>query len=81
MIAWILELRERLSIPLTLSGMGLGDIDVAKVAVMGEVDPCAAGNPVNSTETVSKQSSARPFDSHCKHACGIRKRVGFARRR
>lgn len=45
-IEWILELRERLSIPLKLSGMGLRDIDVAKLAAMGEVDPCAAGNPV-----------------------------------
>lgn len=45
-IDWILELRERLSIPQTLSGMGLRDIDAAKVAAMGEVDPCAGGNPV-----------------------------------
>ncbi|SIR43376.1 hypothetical protein SAMN05880582_11356 [Rhizobium sp. RU20A] len=45
-IDWILTLRERLSIPQTLSGMGLGDIDIARVAAMGERDPCAGGNPV-----------------------------------
>ncbi len=45
-VDWIVELRGDLSIPEMLSGMGLTDIDVDKVATMGVVDPCAGGNPV-----------------------------------
>ncbi|AKI01616.1 alcohol dehydrogenase, class IV [Hoeflea sp. IMCC20628] len=45
-IEWILDLRETLSIPSTLAGIGLVDIDIDKVARMGVVDPCAGGNPV-----------------------------------
>lgn len=45
-VDWIIELRGDLSIPEKLSGMGLTDIDVDKVATMGVVDPCAGGNPV-----------------------------------
>lgn len=45
-IDWIFDLRETLEIPLTLSAMGLADIDEDKVVAMAEVDPCAGGNPV-----------------------------------
>ncbi len=45
-IDWIFDLRETLEIPLTLSAMGLVDIDEDRVVVMAEVDPCAGGNPV-----------------------------------
>lgn len=45
-IQWILELRETLSIPGSLAGMGLVEVDMDKVASMGVVDPCAGGNPV-----------------------------------
>jgi alcohol dehydrogenase class IV len=43
---WIQTLRRDLRIPETLSGMGLPQIDVEKVAAMGVIDPCAGGNPV-----------------------------------
>jgi alcohol dehydrogenase class IV len=43
---WIIELRHRLSIPDTLSAMGLTSIDIDRVAAMGVVDPSAGGNPV-----------------------------------
>lgn len=45
-IDWIFDLRETLEIPLTLSAMGLVDIDEDRVVAMAEVDPCAGGNPV-----------------------------------
>ncbi|NVP55171.1 iron-containing alcohol dehydrogenase [Mycoplana rhizolycopersici] len=45
-VDWIVELRRDLSIPEKLSGMGLTEIDVDKVATMGVADPCAGGNPV-----------------------------------
>ncbi len=45
-IDWIFDLRETLEIPLTLSAMGLADIDEERVVAMAEVDPCAGGNPV-----------------------------------
>lgn len=45
-IDWIFDLRETLEIPLTLSAMGLADIDEDRVVAMAEVDPCAGGNPV-----------------------------------
>jgi alcohol dehydrogenase class IV len=48
---WIIALRQDLSIPEKLSGMGLTDVDVEKVAAMGVVDPCAGGNPVKLNET------------------------------
>ncbi len=45
-IDWIFDLRETLEIPLTLSAMGLADIDEDRIVAMAEVDPCAGGNPV-----------------------------------
>lgn len=45
-VDWIFDLRETLEIPLTLSAMGLADIDEDRVVAMAEVDPCAGGNPV-----------------------------------
>jgi alcohol dehydrogenase class IV len=45
-VDWIVELCRDLSIPEKLSGMGLTEIDVDKVATMGFADPCAGGNPV-----------------------------------
>lgn len=45
-IDWIFEVRETLAIPHTLAQMGVNDIDIDKVAMMGAVDPCAGGNPV-----------------------------------
>lgn len=47
---WILDLRKDLSIPEKLSGMGLVDVDVGKVAEMSLLDPCAGGNPVKLDE-------------------------------
>ncbi|MDP3524080.1 MAG: iron-containing alcohol dehydrogenase [Hoeflea sp.] len=45
-IEWIYDLRETLTLPHTLAGMGVRDIDIDLVARMGTVDPCAGGNPV-----------------------------------
>lgn len=55
LIDWIYELRETLSIPGTLAGMGLNDIDFDTVARMGASDPCAGGNPVPLDEAGLKQ--------------------------
>lgn len=49
-IDWIVALRSDLSIPEKLSGMGLKDIDIDKVAQMSLLDPCAGGNPVKLDE-------------------------------
>lgn len=49
-IDWIVSLRGDLSIPDKLSGMGLKDIDLDKVAQMSLLDPCAGGNPVKLDE-------------------------------
>jgi alcohol dehydrogenase class IV len=49
-IDWIVALRSDLSIPDKLSGMGLKDIDIDKVAQMSLLDPCAGGNPVKLDE-------------------------------
>ncbi len=45
-LAWIVELREQLGIPHTLSGIGVSEGDVERIAVMAEADPSAAGNPL-----------------------------------
>lgn len=54
-IDWIYELRETLSIPGTLAGMGLSNIDLDTVARMGTSDPCAGGNPAPLDEAGLKQ--------------------------
>lgn len=45
-IDWIVGLRRDISIPTTLIGMGLPQIDVERVAAMAVEDPCAGGNPI-----------------------------------
>lgn len=47
---WILDLRKDLSIPEKLSGMGLVDVDVGKVAEMSLLDPLRGRNPVKLDE-------------------------------
>jgi len=49
-LAWILELRRRLSIPNSLAALGVEANAVERLAAMAEADPSAAGNP-------------RPFDA------------------
>jgi alcohol dehydrogenase class IV len=49
-LAWVLELRRRLSIPHALGALGVGEADVERLAAMAEDDPSAGGNP-------------RPFDA------------------
>jgi alcohol dehydrogenase class IV len=44
-LAWILDLRRRLSIPHTLAELGVAPADVDRLALMAEQDPSAAGNP------------------------------------
>ncbi|MBV9883878.1 MAG: iron-containing alcohol dehydrogenase [Sphingomonadaceae bacterium] len=49
-MAWILELRERLSIPHSLAELGVPADPLDRLAAMAEADPSAGGNP-------------RPFDA------------------
>ena len=49
-LAWILDLRRRLSIPHSLAELGVPADAVERLAAMAEADPSAAGNP-------------RPFDA------------------
>jgi alcohol dehydrogenase class IV len=44
-LAWILDLRRRLSIPHSLGELGVAAKDVERLAFMAEQDPSAAGNP------------------------------------
>ena len=43
---WIVELRERLAIPHDLTGIGVSEADVERLAIMAEADPSASGNPL-----------------------------------
>lgn len=43
---WIVELRQRLSIPHTLPELGVAEADVERIAIMAEADPSAGGNPL-----------------------------------
>ena len=43
---WVLELRQRLAIPHTLSELGVSGADLERIATMAEADPSAAGNPL-----------------------------------
>jgi alcohol dehydrogenase class IV len=45
-LAWIIELRQRLGIPHTLSELGVCEADVDRIAIMAESDPSAGGNPL-----------------------------------
>jgi alcohol dehydrogenase class IV len=45
-LAWILDLRRRLSIPHTLAELGVESEHVEQLAAMAAEDPSAAGNPV-----------------------------------
>ena len=45
-LQWVLDLREALNIPASLSEMGLGIIDEPRIADMALVDPAASGNPI-----------------------------------
>ena len=44
-MAWLLDLRRRLSIPHALAELGIAPADVDRIALMAEADPSAAGNP------------------------------------
>jgi alcohol dehydrogenase class IV len=46
-LRWVLELREQLSIPHSLSAIDIDDNDAEKVGRMAVEDPSAGGNPVN----------------------------------
>lgn len=48
---WVLGLRERLGIPATLAGLGVGPERFAAMAAMAEKDPTAGGNPRPFTAT------------------------------
>ncbi|MCR6497994.1 iron-containing alcohol dehydrogenase [Shinella sp. CPCC 101442] len=54
-VDWIIDLRRDLSIPEKLSGMGVTNVDVEKVAEMSLLDPCAGGNPVKLDERNVRQ--------------------------
>ncbi|KEQ12196.1 iron-containing alcohol dehydrogenase [Endozoicomonas numazuensis] len=43
---WVIQLRSDLGIPHTLSELGIGENDAAKVGLMAFEDPSAAGNPL-----------------------------------
>lgn len=45
-VEWLHALRRLVGIGATLRDIGLGKIDVERVAAMAAVDPCASGNPV-----------------------------------
>ncbi len=46
-LAWVLALRERLSIPHTLAEIGIGDDCADRIGEMAVADPSAGGNPVD----------------------------------
>jgi alcohol dehydrogenase class IV len=43
---WIVELRQRLGIPTSLSDLAVSGDDLERIAIMAEADPSAAGNPL-----------------------------------
>ena len=45
-LEWILELRQQLDIPHTLTDLGIGDERVEEMSEMAAVDPPAETNPV-----------------------------------
>jgi alcohol dehydrogenase class IV len=45
-LAWVLELREQLGIPHTLSAIDIDDRDAGKIGEMAAKDPSAGGNPI-----------------------------------
>jgi alcohol dehydrogenase class IV len=45
-LAWIVDLRARLSIPHTLAELGVAPADLERIARMAEEDPSAGGNPL-----------------------------------
>ena len=46
LLEWVVQLREQLSIPHALDGLGVGADRVEQIARMAEEDPSAAGNPL-----------------------------------
>jgi alcohol dehydrogenase len=54
-LAWILDLRRRLSIPHALTELGVGQGDVERLALMAEQDPSAAGNPRRFDSAAARQ--------------------------
>jgi alcohol dehydrogenase class IV len=46
LLAWIVDLRERLGIPHALSELGVPEADLDRIAIMAEADPSAGGNPL-----------------------------------
>jgi alcohol dehydrogenase class IV len=49
-VNWVNQLRQEMSIPRTLSEIGVKEEDVPRIAAMSVVDPSAGGNPVNLSE-------------------------------
>jgi alcohol dehydrogenase class IV len=47
---WVLELRDTLQIPETLTSLGVGEGDCARLAAMAVMDPSAGSNPIRLTE-------------------------------
>lgn len=54
-LALVLDLRESLAIPHSLSALGVKDLDVERVAEMAVADPSAAGNPIKLTTTNARR--------------------------
>ena len=49
---YLLELRETLEIPHTLTQLGVDSLDIDKIAAMSLEDPTAGGNPVPMTKAM-----------------------------
>ncbi|MDH3453377.1 MAG: iron-containing alcohol dehydrogenase [Gammaproteobacteria bacterium] len=54
-LAWVLELREQLSIPHTLAALGVDDQHLTQLAEMAPRDPTAGGNPIPLDEHNSRE--------------------------
>lgn len=52
---WVLALRAELGVPDRLSGLGVAEPDIARLAAMAVVDPTAGGNPVPLTEADARR--------------------------
>ena len=50
-LRWLLDLRADLDVPHTLSGLGVGEDSIDRLAPMAAADPTCAGNPVPVGET------------------------------
>jgi alcohol dehydrogenase len=54
-LAWILDLRRRLSIPHSLAELGVSSDSLERIASMAEADPSAAGNPSRFDVSAARQ--------------------------